>query len=86
MQPIVAQSTNAVGFSDYLDGLTPEFLLKERIQTMGVLGNPSEPLLSTAIGKITGTARIIQQKPEDNLEFINDSKTMRGLNGMYFNN
>lgn len=86
MQPIVAQSTNAVGFSDYLDGLTPEFLLKERIQTMGVLGNPSEPLLSTAIGKITGTARIIQQKPEDNLEFVNDSKTMRGLNGMYFNN
>lgn len=86
MQPIVAQSTNAVGFSDYLDGLTPEFLLKERIQTLGVLGNPSEPLLSTAIGKITGTARIIQQKPEDNLEFVNDSKTMRGLNGMYFNN
>ncbi|OYX84033.1 MAG: peptidase S41 [Flavobacteriales bacterium 32-34-25] len=84
MQLIAAHSVNAVGFGDYLDGLEPEHKLIERIQTLGVLGNPSEPLLSTAIGKITGTARMIPQKPLENLKHLNDSKTLRGQNQMYF--
>ncbi|HJS00793.1 MAG TPA: S41 family peptidase [Flavobacterium sp.] len=85
MQLIVARSQNSVGFGDYLDGLIPDYQIFERIKTLGILGNPSEPLLSTAIGKITGTARIIPQKPEDNLiKQFTDSKTLRGQNQMYF--
>ncbi|APA00170.1 S41 family peptidase [Flavobacterium commune] len=84
MQLIVAQSVNSVGFGDYLDGLVPDYKLTERIRTLGVLGDPSEPLLSTAIGKITGTARFIPaEKPSDNFKYINDSKTLRGQNQMY---
>lgn len=85
MQLIIAHSVNSVGFGDYLDGLVPQYKLTERIKTLGVLGDPSEPLLATAIGKITGTAKIIPEKATDNLEYINDSKTLRGLNQMYFN-
>ncbi|MBA0884276.1 S41 family peptidase [Flavobacterium undicola] len=85
MQPIVAHSVNAVGFGDYLDGLIPDYKLSERIKTLGVLGDPSEPLLSTAIGKITGTAKfIVPEKPTTDFEYLNDSKTLRGQNQMYF--
>lgn len=83
MQLIVAHSINSVGFGDYLDGLEPEHKLLERIQTLGVLGNIDEPLLSTAIGKITGTARMVSEKAIDNLEYLNDSKTLRGQNQMH---
>lgn len=84
MQPIVAHSVNSVGFGDYLDGLVPEYKLTERIKTLGVLGDPNEPLLATVIGKITGTAKILPEKTTDNLEYLNDSKTIKGLNMMYF--
>jgi carboxyl-terminal processing protease len=83
LQLIVAHSINSVGFGDYLDGLEPEHKLLERIQTLGVLGNIDEPLLSTAIGKITGTARMAPEKAIDNLEYLNDSKTLRGQNQMH---
>ena len=83
MQLIVAHSINSVGFGDYLDGLEPEHKLLERIQTLGVLGHIDEPLLSTAIGKITGTARMAPEKAIDNLEYLNDSKTLRGQNQMH---
>ncbi|GGA85059.1 peptidase S41 [Flavobacterium palustre] len=84
MQLIVAQSVNSVGFGDYLDGLIPDYKLTERIKTLGVLGDPSEPLLSTAIGKITGTARLVPtEKPSDDFKYINDSKNLKGQNQMY---
>jgi C-terminal processing protease CtpA/Prc len=85
MQPIVAHSVNSIGFGDYLDGLIPDYKLSERIKTLGVLGDPSEPLLSTAIGKITGTAKfIVLEKTTTDFEYLNDSKTLRGQNQMYF--
>lgn len=87
MQPIVAHSVNSEGFGDYLDGLTPDYQLTERIKTLGVLGDTSEPLLSTAIGKITGTAKfIVPEKTTTDLKLLNDSKTLKGMNMMYFNN
>ncbi len=87
MQPIVAHSVNSEGFGDYLDGLTPDYQLTERIKTLGVLGDTSEPFLSTAIGKITGTAKfIVPEKTTTDLKLLNDSKTLKGMNMMYFNN
>ncbi|GEL11421.1 C-terminal processing protease CtpA/Prc, contains a PDZ domain [Flavobacterium glycines] len=85
MQPIVAHSVNSEGFGDYLDGLTPDYQLTERIKTLGVLGDTNEPLLSTAIGKITGTAKfIVPEKTTTDLKLLNDSKTLKGMNMMYF--
>lgn len=85
MQLIVARSINSVGFADYLDGLIPKIKVLERIQTLGVLGDQNEPLLSTAIGKITGTARFVPEKTTDNhFKYLNDSKTLSGQNQMYF--
>jgi C-terminal processing protease CtpA/Prc len=84
MQPIVLKIVNSDGFGDYFNGLQPDYLLKETISTYGVLGDTAEPLLSTAIGKITGTARMMKQSPEKSFEYFKDSKSIDGLqNQMY---
>ncbi len=84
MQPIVLKIVNSTGFGDYFNGLQPDYLLKETISTYGVLGDPSEPLLSTAIGKITGTTRMLKQNTSKEFEFVNDTKSIKGIqNQMY---
>lgn len=84
MQPIVLKIVNSTGFGDYFNGLQPNYLLKETISTYGVLGDPSEPLLSTAIGKITGTTRMLKQNTSKEFEFVNDTKSIKGIqNQMY---
>jgi C-terminal processing protease CtpA/Prc len=84
MQPIVLKIVNSTGFGDYFNGLQPDYLLKETISTYGVLGDTSEPLLSTAIGKITGTSRMLKQNTGVDFEFFKDAKSMRRFqNQMY---
>ncbi|KIA87674.1 S41 family peptidase [Flavobacterium sp. AED] len=84
MQPIVLKIVNSDGFGDYYNGLTPTYALKETLSTFGVLGDTAEPLLSTAIGKITGTARMMKQSPEKDFNYFKDSKSIDGLqNQMY---
>lgn len=84
MQPIVLKIVNSVGFGDYFNGLQPDFSVKETLSTLGVLGDTSEPLLSTAIGKITGTSRMSKQIPGKEFEFFTDAKSIKGIqNQMY---
>ncbi|MEZ7499934.1 S41 family peptidase [Flavobacterium sp. Arc3] len=84
MQPIVLKIVNAAGFGDYFNGLTPDYSLKENYGNMDVLGNSTEPLLSTAIGKITGTSKMLKQSPEKELNYFKDAKSLNGLqNQMY---
>jgi C-terminal processing protease CtpA/Prc len=83
MQPITLKIVNADGFGDYFNGLTPTFQQKETISTYGVLGDPTEPLLSTAINKITGTGKIIRQTGKE-FNYFKDVKSLNGLqNQMY---
>ncbi|WP_144892948.1 S41 family peptidase [Flavobacterium tiangeerense] len=83
MQPIVLKIVNSVGFGDYQNGLQPDFLQKETISTMGVLGDENEPLLKTAIAKITGTGRVSTQKQRADYEEFSSSQAVNGLNQMY---
>ncbi|MFV8442641.1 S41 family peptidase [Flavobacterium sp. LB2P44] len=84
MQPIVLKIVNSVGFGDYFGGLQPDFLLKETLSTLGILGDTTEPLLSTAIGKITGTSRVLKQSQGKDFEFFKDAKSIKGIqNQMY---
>ncbi|TMU56888.1 S41 family peptidase [Flagellimonas algicola] len=54
IQPLVGRNENADGFFDYTDGLAPNILLEEDLENLGVLGDPTEPLLARAIAEITG--------------------------------
>lgn len=84
MQPIVLKIVNAAGFGDYQKGLIPNYQVIESINTLNVLGSASEPLLSTAISKITGTSRMKPSTPGIQLEYVTDSKSANGIqNQMY---
>jgi hypothetical protein len=83
MQPIVLKIVNASGYGDYQDGLIPTFELKENLGNLNVLGNTSEPLLSLAIGKITGTKKTAQPNSGINYDYFEDSKSKNRQNQMY---
>ena len=84
MQPLVLKIVNSEGFGDYQSGLTPTFQQIEYINTLGVLGTTTEPLLNTAIAKITGTGKMQPSKPGVELDFFTDAKSVNGLqNQMY---
>ena len=84
MQPIVLKIANSAGYGEYFNGLTPNYLLKENYGNLGVLGDASEPLLSTALGKISGTAKMLKQSSEKSEIYFNDSKSIDGIgNQMY---
>lgn len=84
MQPIVLKIVNSDGFGDYYNGLDPTYLLKENFENLDILGNTSEPLLSTAIGQITGTGKLIKKNPDKNFIYFKDAKSINGLqNQMY---
>lgn len=88
MQPLVFKITNAADFGDYTGGLVPTYVQYEYINSYGVLGDPSEPLLNLAISKITGSAaKKIQNDHSAVLPDISDSKKINGLrNEMYLEN
>lgn len=83
MQPIVLKIVNANDFGDYTNGLIPTYAIKENISNLGVLGTTSDPLLSTAIGKITGSARMVKKTQGKMYNYFKDSKAMIGQNQMY---
>ncbi|TDD97356.1 S41 family peptidase [Flavobacterium cellulosilyticum] len=87
MQPIVLKIVNSVGFGDYQSGLEPTYLQTEFINSLGVLGNSDEPLLSLAIAKITGTGKLAKPIPGIEFDYWNDSKSINGIqNQMYLEN
>lgn len=78
MRPLVFKITNLADFGDYTQGLVPNYIQQEYIDTYGVLGDASEPLLNLAISKITGaTAKRIQIDKGLILPYFTDSKSMR---------
>ena len=54
LQPLTGRNENALGFSDFTAGFEPEILQFEDVTNLGVLGEPSEPLLARALQEITG--------------------------------
>ena len=52
MLPLVFKTSNAIGFTDYAEGLFPDIQLKENYTNLGVLGDVNEPLLAAALNDI----------------------------------
>ncbi|KUJ61792.1 peptidase S41 [Flavobacteriaceae bacterium CRH] len=85
MQPLVLKIVNATGFGEYTNGLQPTYQQLEYISTLGVLGDPSEPLLNATISAITGAAtKKVQQDRGQALRNFIDVKSINGIrNQMY---
>lgn len=73
MQPLVGRSENAEGFSDYINGLTPDISLDESLSNLGVLGQQDEPLLARAIQHLTGNGRTGETFIENKIELFDYS-------------
>ncbi|WP_242205121.1 S41 family peptidase [Aestuariivivens insulae] len=52
MQPLIFKSLNKVGYTDYIDGLTPDIELHENYLDLGIIGNENETLLAAALNDI----------------------------------
>ena len=86
MLPLIYKSLNAVGNTDYFNGLDPDIVINEQVRDMGVLGDENERLLAAAISDITGEGRFIHEKKSSDVQITYHSKDYipSGL-GMYSN-
>ena len=66
MLPLVFKTSNAIGFTDYVEGLFPDIQLKENYTNLGVLGDVNEPLLAAALNDILS---IPQPQPRTTIQF-----------------
>ena len=62
MLPLVFKTANASGFTDYVNGLVPDIEVFEDYSNLGILGNPSEPLLAAALNNIVPGIAPIREK------------------------
>ncbi len=54
IQPLIYKTLNAVGKTDYFNGLQPDIEIFEDFENLGVLGDPQEPLLNATLKDIMG--------------------------------
>lgn len=79
MQPIVLKIVDKNGFGDYTSGITPTTPLPEIMDDLGILGNPSEPLLNAAINQIIGSGRPTPSRPSNLQRDFADVKSLSPL-------
>lgn len=77
LQPLVLKSANAVGKSDYVDGLQPDVARDENLANLGTLGDPAEPLLEAALNHMFGKTQKAptsqQKRAKENIEIVGES-------------
>jgi len=83
LQPLLGRNENADGFSNYTDGLNPDYELREDAATLGVLGDTGEPLLALALSVISGQTAKRSLEPVLPVNYISNSKMFKpGANTM----
>lgn len=89
MQPIVVKIANANGVSDYVNGLTPDYLAEEDIANLLPFGDQNETLLRVALYNIRGLAvpgKKSLKSEELGLKKVFDSQDIRPFSKqMYIN-
>lgn len=91
LQPLIFEIENVEGFTGFEDGLPPDIELTEDFFNLGVLGEPTEPLLSRALigvgsGIQAGPPRIKSTSNNFNFEIIGESGSeLKDYQRMYDN-
>jgi len=89
MQPIVVKIANVNGISDFVNGLTPDYLVEEDIANLLPFGNPNETLLRVALNEIQGLplyGKKSMKSEELGLKKVFDSQDIRPFaKQMYIN-
>ena len=71
------KTLNAIGNTDYFNGLTPDITIEENSGNLGVLGDENEPLLALALQQITLDRNEIEVI--DPIELVDDSNGLELL-------
>ncbi len=58
LQPIVLKVNNAANEGDFINGLQPDFYQQEDLHNLGMLGEETEPLLSSVLNYIDNNVSI----------------------------
>lgn len=56
MQPIVLKYSNSEGYTDFVEGLTPDYFVQEYLLELVPFGSLEDPMLAKALEDITGVA------------------------------
>lgn len=65
IQPLVLKSVNAAGVSDYVEGLPPDYEVREGFRDLKPLGDVNELLLKVALDVISGNRVALPQMVEE---------------------
>jgi C-terminal processing protease CtpA/Prc len=80
MQPIIVKIANSLDVSDFVDGLTPDYLSEEDIANLLPFGNENETLLRVVLNEIKGlplSSKKSLKSEELGLKKVFDSQDMR---------
>ena len=69
MQPIVLKYANSEGYTDFVDGLNPNFMVEESLLNAVPFGSEQDPLLAVALEQITGVAPVTKKSAEPQFDF-----------------
>ena len=61
MQPIVIKYSNAAGFTDFVDGIAPDYLVEDNLLYAKPFGSLEDPLLAKALEEITGVSPLVKK-------------------------
>jgi len=72
MQPIVIKYSNAAGFTDFVDGIAPDYVVEDNLLYALPFGSLEDPLLAKALEEITGVSPLAKKSigPETHFRSI----------------
>ncbi|MDT0690248.1 S41 family peptidase [Salegentibacter sp. F188] len=83
IQPLVLESVNSMDVSVPVNGIIPDVAIEENIWNLGVLGEPSDPLLSATLDLITGNRRFYPERKHNFKEFSESGHNRLDYQRMY---
>jgi len=69
MQPIVLKYSNADGYTDFVNGILPDYIVDDNLLYAEPFGNHNDPLLAKALEEITGIAPAKKKSIRPEVEF-----------------
>lgn len=69
MRPIVIKYSNADGYTDFVDGIEPDYLIEDNLLYAKPFGNLEDPLLAKALEEITGVSPLARKSVQAETSF-----------------
>ena len=68
--PIVSKYSNSVGFTDFVDGLAPDYLINDNLFEAKAFGDVADPMLGQAVELITGQPLGLKKSIEPAVNYL----------------